>query len=133
MGSCLSGPEAVGLEDEGKPGSKIITVTLTTGMEVPVWVLPTDTMKIINEKVVEVHGKQPQVYFQKTMVDPFLNVKMGKDLVPIQWEATIEEVGRSELHYSAITDQLNKLKIFTNAHWALSNAPSFIGNVSTAL
>lgn len=132
MGDCLSGPKVAGLEDEDKPESELITVLLSTGMEVPVWVVPTNTMKTIDGKIVQVYGKQPRVSMDGQMVDPFLNAKEGKKWVPVQWDATIEDVSVKVLKYSDISDKIKLINNLTHAHWALSNAPANINNLQAA-
>ncbi len=132
MGSCLSGPEPIEVVDIDSPGAKTIHVTLTSGMKVPVVVVPGNTMRSIHEKITHVYGKQPKVVFRGQLINPFLNVQQGKHLIPIRWDATIGEVGVDNLKYSNITDKLESMKNFTNAHWAFSNAPDFINNVSLA-
>lgn len=59
MGDCLSlGAKEAGTEDEWKPGSKVITVSISTGQGMPVWVLPSDTLNDVHKKIVRVDGKQ---------------------------------------------------------------------------
>lgn len=132
MGNCFPVQEVVALEDEQLPGSKRINVTLTSGMVVPVVVIPSDSMRDINHKIVQVYGKQPKVHFKGEMVEPFLNLQQGKGLVPIKWEATIDDVGATKLKYSAITDRLDDLKMLSNTHWALFNSTALMENIKRA-
>lgn len=133
MGTCLSGPKVAGMQDEEKPQAEIIKVLLSTGMEVPVWILPSDTMKKIDEKIVEVYGRQPLVSMKGEMVYPFLNAKAGKKWIPVRWDATIKEVSVKILKYSDISDKLDTMNKLRHAHWAASNAGTFGVNFQQAL
>lgn len=122
MGQCISGPEPAGQADSGKPNAKKIVVILSTGMEVPVFVLPTDTMERVSQKVEDVHGRQPDVSVKGSLVRPMLNARHEKKWIPVRWDATIAEIGQDKLKYSDITDILKKVKIASHVHWAVSNA-----------
>lgn len=124
MGACLSGPAACGVEDAGAAGAALVTVALTTGLEVPVHVLPGDTMRAVNAKVEAVHGKQPPVVVRKQLVHPELHCRFERKWVAVSWDATLAqlpEASRSKLKYSDVTDILKKVRVGRHAHWAASH------------
>lgn len=124
MGSCTSccAREPVGGQDAGKPGVTVVKVILSTGMEVPVYALPSDTMRDISNKVETAYGRQPNVAVKGRSVPPRLHAKHNKQWVPLQWEATLQQVQQTEFKYSDITDILKKVQVASHVHWAASQA-----------
>lgn len=120
MGQCLSAQDEAGAEFSNSPGAYKIFVKLSTGLNVPVWVQPGDSMSVIDKKVVAIHGKQPQVVIKHTLVDPRICEKSEGKWNPIEWDATIEDIAQTQLKYSDITDILPLVKNLTHVHWAAS-------------
>lgn len=131
FGDCFKGPAAAGVRDAGKPGAALIKVRLSTGQQVPVHVLPTDTMRTVKRKVEAVHGVQPEVAVKHKLVPPFLCARFEGKWLAAAWEATMADIGMQELlKFSDISDELNKMNKLVHAHWAVSNALALGGGLS---
>lgn len=121
--SCCAGPEPGGVEDAHRPGAYQIKVSLSTGLEVKVYVLPSDTSAVVKRKVESVHGRQPDVAIKGRMVSPPLCARYQGKWLPMNDDATMNDVGRqTSIKYADISDQARNAKLFSHAHWAASNA-----------
>lgn len=124
--NCLDGPAPAGVDDMDKPGSVPIKVRLSTGLEVRVHVLPSDTIARVNQKVEHVHGVQPDVVIQGNLVHPPLCARHEKKWLPVRDDVTMAQLGMQQmLKYADITDQLDRIKKLADVHWATSDAFAF--------
>lgn len=124
--SCFDPPPTAGAPDADKPGSFVLKVALSTGQEVKVHAIPSDTAADVKRKITLVHGPQPEVAIGGRLVEAPLCARAEGQWVPMQDTTTMQELGmQSQLKYADITDQLKNVKRFANAHWAVSNVWAF--------
>ena len=116
MGNCFPKSPTAGLDDKGKQNSKLLHVTLSTGMQVPVWVLPTDTMRTIDRKVSFVHGKQPKVLRQGEYVEPMLNANFGDHWERVRWDVLVTHVNQDGLMYDNVSDLVSVATVMTHQY-----------------
>eukprot|EP00179_Madagascaria_erythrocladioides_P002110 CAMPEP_0198316472 /NCGR_PEP_ID=MMETSP1450-20131203/6354_1 /TAXON_ID=753684 ORGANISM="Madagascaria erythrocladiodes, Strain CCMP3234" /NCGR_SAMPLE_ID=MMETSP1450 /ASSEMBLY_ACC=CAM_ASM_001115 /LENGTH=139 /DNA_ID=CAMNT_0044019631 /DNA_START=42 /DNA_END=461 /DNA_ORIENTATION=+ len=129
MGCCFSEPVICGQEDEGAEGVFVLKVKLSTGYVARVYVRPSDTIKDVKKKIESVHGRQPDVAYQGQSVPTFLLLRKPDDWYSLDWDMPVHVSGitaTSEVKFADITDQLERIKRLTNAHWAVSNAAYFV-------
>lgn len=88
-----------------------IRVTLPSHQEVPVAVLPSDTVRAIHRKVTAVHGVPAQVW-RKREWEPTRLLVRDKDgaWIFLRWDATfadLRDFQRDELKYSELYDHVD--------------------------
>lgn len=121
--SCCAGPEPAGVEDAHRPGAYDIKVALSTGLEVKVYVLPSDTAAVVKRKVETVQGQQPDVAVRGKMVPPPLCARYQGKWLAMNDDSTMDDIERqANLKFADISDQIRNAKLFSHAHWAASNA-----------
>lgn len=111
------------MEDASQLGAYKITVALSTGLEVKVYVLPSDTAAKVKRKVEAVHGRQPDVAVRGRLVRPPLCAKWQGKWQYMNEESTMDDIDRqAKLKFADISDKIRDVKLFSHAHWAASNA-----------
>ncbi len=109
---CIPGElyiEAAGKEDEDREFAFIVDVMLENRLIVPAWVVPTDTMKKLNQKISEMHGERKS---EKLMI--FRGNRVGF----VESEVTIQETRARCFRYPTeieleSEDIKNRLHCFT--------------------
>lgn len=96
MGSFLSGPKHLGIEDAGKPGAYTVRVLRSHGGFYNCVVVPSNTFADIDRKVEAVYGPQPRVLVKGEMVKPQLHVFRSdtNQWTPVPWA---DQVGDAAL------------------------------------
>lgn len=97
MGQCFGAPVPAGLEDSEAPDSKFLNVWTQSNGFVEVWALPTDTMAIVDNKIVQAFGKQPQVFVMGRFKERQFKARIDNKWFPLRWDATVQEVGKNAL------------------------------------
>ena len=123
MGSCFSGPKGAGLQDSNKPGAFKVKVRLSTGLEVPTYVLPSDTIADIRRKVETLHGRQPNVAVRGRMQPPEIMLKRQGKWYFADPQVTVSQAGinpKSDIKFQDIYDKIDRIKKLSHAHWAVS-------------
>lgn len=122
MGNCFASEPSL---PPPSPDAVLLSIYLSTGQRVKVWVLPQDTPSNVQRKVAAIHGEQPLVAVKgQGLVHPALLIRYEGNWY--WWDegvtvAAAQLTADSEVKYQAITDQLDRIKRFTNIHWAASN------------
>lgn len=62
MDQCFGVPVPLGRKDAEAPDSKLLNVWIKSNGFLEVWALPTDTSAIVDKKIVQAFGKQPEVF-----------------------------------------------------------------------
>lgn len=91
---CIRGEQYIdpaGKEDEDKPFAFLTEVMLQNRRIIPVWVLPTDSMKQLNDKVVLMHGDQGS---EKLMIF------RAHRLAEVEMDVTVQETGARYFRYA---------------------------------
>lgn len=129
MDQCLSAPEIAGLEDAEDQDAKLLTEKLSTDLIVKVFALTTETMADVNKKIEAVHGRQPKLAVKSRMTARLIHAKHEETWYAGRWDTTVQEIGKTNLKYSDITDILKAVKIMSHVHWAMSiNESQYSGN-----
>lgn len=131
MGCCFSGPKVAGATDADKPGAFKVKVRLSTGLEVPTYVLPSDTVFGIKRKVEAVYGRQPKVSVRGQLKPPEILIKFeGKWFLanPDVTAAQAKLNPKSEIKFQDIYDKIDRIKKLSHAHWFVSNAVAVAGS-----
>jgi len=96
-----------GTEDKHREGAFLITVKLNNGSRVQCYVLPTDTARIVKQKIEHTFGPQTNFLSQKVLNVPSsrLCAEWRGRWLMMQWSATMRDIGlKKELRFEDATD-----------------------------
>ncbi|KAI0559909.1 Ubiquitin-like protein [Gracilaria domingensis] len=96
MGCLPSKPDPVGSELQHNPEAYLIKVRLSTGLQIPCYVVPSDSIQDVRIRIEREHGVQPDVYLEGKMVKPPILAMRNERWIPVNPQATMQTIGLPE-------------------------------------
>ena len=121
---CLTRTAVAGEEDSHKPDAFTLTIRLSTGAQISVYALPTDTVSDIRRKVQRLSGIQPDISVRGHIIPPPILASYQGKWFPVRPDATILDLDlQTHLRFASVTDKLNRVEnVSSTLPWAASSA-----------
>ncbi|KAI0560433.1 Ubiquitin-like protein [Gracilaria domingensis] len=105
MGCLLSKSEVAGSDLKHNPAAYLIKVRLPDGQQIPCYVIPSDSIQDVRNRIERRHGIQPDVYLDGKMVKPPILANWNNRWIRVKPEATMQMIGlQKQLWFAYSTD-----------------------------